>query len=189
LQVFKIDVLSIGEKQIQIYSPCLKYRDSGITPILLNPLPKYLKGTIINSYSQSYTVDFKEVFSAMGSSATLVYENTLILNSSYKAPFQIHFTSSASSLSLRHYQLSIVSLIIQFGFSLQSVGSLGPSLFIGANANHLIRISTFIGKITNEYSLDFLRSSLIILDNQWISFKYFPYIANSTFLNLKPSSN
>jgi hypothetical protein len=55
--------------------------------------------------------------------------------------------------------MNVIKLINLVGASIQSVSSLisfGSFMFIAANSNQLIRVSTFIGSIRNNYTLDFL---------------------------------
>jgi len=56
---------------------------------------------------------------------------------------------------------SIINTVVQCAASTTQFAFLGPGMFIAANANQLVRISTFVGNgdLWNNYTTEFLRSS------------------------------
>jgi len=63
--------------------------------------------------------------------------------------------------------------------SVQNIGHFGPYIFITANTNQLVWLSTFIGNINNSYTLDYLWSTAKFFDFDFLPLDKLPEISIS----------
>ena len=90
---------------------------------------------------------------------------------------QLNFLNQSAGTMIE--TIGTITTILQIISSYKSVMSLGPTIFIGANANSLIRTMTFIPSISNNYSEYFLRSSSKFFDYDFLP--YYSLTSSFTF--------